>query len=139
MEALQRPSPTIPIMLDRERHLRMDLWAGFQAEHKLAELYGKKPEDVSILADFGNDRLTMTHVLVLLWAALRHEEPTLTLEQVGHLAQLSDLVRVRDAVIEAWNADYAGQANGQPAPAAAADAPLADSTGVTSGAADAST
>jgi hypothetical protein len=134
---MQRPSATISIRLDRERQLRLDLWAGFQAEQELAKLHNKRPDEVSILTDFSNDRLSMTHVLVLVYAALKHEDPDLTLEAVGHLVQLNDLYRVRDKVVEAWNANFVPETNGQTTEAASDPSPV--SAGATSGATDAST
>lgn len=82
----------VPIMLDRERNLRFDL----NAFANLEEAFGsidtalKNMEQGSVKA-----------VRAILWAALVHEDPTLTQQYIGSLLSVSELEAVAAKLTEA--------------------------------------
>jgi hypothetical protein len=137
MPELQRPTPLIPLTLDRARHLRLDAWALWTVEQELRLMYGKQ---ANVLDLFQQETLGMTEVLLLLWAALRHEDAALTLEQVGHLVDFGNFSEAREAVQEAFmvhvRARMEAQAAASPLVTTASPEPL---TGPASGAGDGST
>lgn len=45
--------------------------------------------------------MSVTDLRALFWACLRHEEPALTIETVGDLIGLNNLVTVKDALLRA--------------------------------------
>ena len=73
----------IPIHLDKPRHLLLDMRATRKVELALATLYGEKRVSLPKLLRQGDQ--SMTELVYLLWAALLHEEPTLTIERVESL------------------------------------------------------
>lgn len=106
---------TIPIMLDKERHL-LYTWAAFsKAELELKKLKGvpttalevfKNLTSLNTVDEHGNTevdftKVSMTDLLVLVWAGLLHEDPKLTLEKIGDNLLFSDLSRVLMAVTTA--------------------------------------
>jgi hypothetical protein len=93
--------PLIPITLDRPRHLRLGNPAIFQAEIELSKLWGKR---CSIFTTLGPD-VGVNDLSVILWQALLHEDPRLTLAYVQeHVMDLAKLPEIIDAVLQAWNA-----------------------------------
>lgn len=87
----------IPIELDRPRRLRFD----FNALASYEEATG-----TSVLGDGLEKSLgSATNIRALLWAALLHEEPELTQQQVGammHLGNVNELSeKLRDAIAQA--------------------------------------
>jgi hypothetical protein len=137
MPDLQRPTPLIPLSLDRERHLRLDAWALWQVEQELRLMYGKT---ANVLDLFQQETLGMTEVLLLLWASLRHEDAALTLEDVGHLVHFGNFAEAREAVQEAFMVHVRQRLEAQQAasPLVTTAAPD-ESNGPSSGAEDAST
>lgn len=79
-----RAVKTIPIHLDKPRHILLDLRAIYKTELALAKVYGEKR--VSLPKIFKAGDLSMTELLHLLWMGLLHEEPNLTLDQVAAMA-----------------------------------------------------
>ena len=78
--------PTVSIMLDKERHLLLD----FNALAEMERVTGK-----SVLQEATWDDISATDIRALIWAGLLHEEPDLTLEQVGamlHPGMVNDVV-----------------------------------------------
>jgi hypothetical protein len=93
--------PLIPITLDRPRQLRLDNRAIFQAERELSRLWEKRCSLFNVLA---ND-LGLNDLSVILWQALLHEDPRLTLADVqNELMDMAKLPEIIDAVLQAWNA-----------------------------------
>lgn len=94
--------PLIPIDLDRRRHLRLNNAAIFQAEIELSKLWGKK---VSLFQTLGtSETLGFNDLSVVLWQALVHEDPRLTLAQTQEVMDLGKLPQIIEAILAAWNA-----------------------------------
>lgn len=85
-------APTVPIMLDKPRQLRAD----FNALANIEEKTGKNTLNNEIWED-----ISAAHLRVLLWALLLHEDPTLTLEQVGAMMHPGNVMEIGKAVIQA--------------------------------------
>ena len=94
--------PSIPLTLDKPRHLRLDNRALFRCERELVQIWGTKTSMLSILMDLGNIRLN--DLAVMLWVGLLHEDPTLTLEETQDLMDFSKLSDILGAILQAWNA-----------------------------------
>lgn len=106
---------TIPIMLDKERHL-LYTWTSFmKAELELTKQKGVSTTALEVFRNMtsmtsadaeGNavidfTKVSMTDLLILVWAGLLHEDPKLSLEKVGDNLLFADLSRVLMAVSEA--------------------------------------
>lgn len=94
----------ITVKLDRVRELKYDLNAGAViAEH--GGLDEKNPNSLSNLR-------------LMLYAGLIHEDPDLTLEQVGAMARLRQLPKIAEAVSRALERDSADpeEAESKPRP-----------------------
>lgn len=89
----------VGIELDRSRRIRFDLNAAAEAEEwlgkKFLELFIWNGRPVFDAADSQEEKLEkmLRHygareIRALLWAGLRHEDPSLTLRQVGELVEL---------------------------------------------------
>ena len=100
--------PPVELVLDRPRHLRLDIWAVLTAERKMVEVWGKPVNILTIFAD----TLTLTDLTILLWAALEPEGVPLTLHEVQGLVSIDRLGDIMTAVMEAWNR---GMQSAQPA------------------------
>jgi hypothetical protein len=112
---------SVPITLDRERHLRLDLNAIVEFEQAAG---------ISIIKiDF--TALPMAHLRALLWACLLGEDPALTQQQVGEMIHVGNMAEMSEALGRVFGAsapepDKSADPNGSPAP----------STGSGSGASD---
>lgn len=82
----------IPIVLDRQRHLLLNLNAYCIAE----EITG-----VNYIQKTASGDLSMRDLRALLYAGLLHEDPKLTLSQVGEMVGADDFGAVGDAVLAA--------------------------------------
>lgn len=126
----EQPSvvPSVPLMLDKERHLRFTIPALLMAERELSRIWEKK---VSLFATIGSaEGLGLNDMQVLLWVALLHEEPGLTLLRVQDMMDLSKVGDYITAIYAAWNAAWPLA----PAQPEGAESPLAlTSTGSVSG------
>lgn len=74
---MSAPTRGIPIELDRKRHLRFPL---------------------GVLKDIAD---TDADVLTMIWLGLKHEDPELTIEQVGEIVDLEMLPTLTDALKKA--------------------------------------
>lgn len=83
-----------PIELDKERHLRYDLNALAEVE----DAFGSMGSAFAALRQG-----SMKAVRCLLWAGLLHEDPDLTLHDVGALVTMENLGTVSDAIMPAIN------------------------------------
>jgi hypothetical protein len=93
-----RAVPLIPVVLDHERHLLLDVWALYTAEQELRKSQGI---GFNLLSMFQGGGLGMTELLTLVWAGLRHEDPSLTLEATGHLIHPGNMGTVQEALGQA--------------------------------------
>lgn len=126
--------PGIPLMLDKERHLRLDIGGLLLAEREMERLWGREINLFTVIAS--PTGLGLNNVSILLWVALLPEDPALTLLRVQDLLNPSQIGDVVTALFAAWNAAWP-----LPVPDAEPPArPLASaSTGDDSGAPPAST
>lgn len=99
------------IILDKERHLRLDLNAMCLFE----EITGKS----LINANAAIDLQSAVNIRALLYACLKHEDPNLTLEQVGAMIHPGNMEYLADQLIRAY-----GQAMPEETETTEDDAPL---------------
>lgn len=124
-----RPTaPTVPITLDRERHLLLDFNAIAHAEEATRR---------NLLSTRTLMRVDATLLTALLWGALLHEDPQLTLADVRRLVTFRNVAAVNAAVNEALRLAFSepeeGESDADPL------APASLPAGSTSGASPAST
>jgi len=86
---------TVTIDLDRERVLRFD----FNALSLFEETTGLNSLDASIWG-----ALNAKNLRAMLWAALRHEDPSLTQEQVGSMLHSGNIAYITERITEAYKA-----------------------------------
>jgi hypothetical protein len=113
--------PLIPIQLDKERHLRLDLNAIIEIERetgdtiddafniflpvpKLAEDATPKQRAEAAKAIKERRLKLFPYCRLFLWAMMLHEDPKLTLAQVGGMIDMNSLINLRSAVVSAINA-----------------------------------
>ena len=132
----------VPVMLDKERHLRFDYAVIYGVEPHLSRVwgrdynfYGAMRNLVSAAAAGDPGALSLSNLSILLWQGCLHEDPQLTLEQVQQALPCTDwtaLMPLVGQVMAAWQAV-------SPPPVALTDMeetdsdPLDASTGVNSG------
>lgn len=85
--------PTVTILLDRERRLKMDL----NAMATFEEETGK-----SLLSGFNAAEINMRDIRTLLWVCLRHEDPALTQENVGAMVHAGNLQLASEAIVNVF-------------------------------------
>ena len=95
--------PSVPVVLDKERHLRLDNAALFRAERELSRLWGKRLSILQVLMD--PETLGMNDLSVLLWCGLLHEDADLALSQVQDAMQVANFAALLEALYAAWSAD----------------------------------
>lgn len=116
MTAGQTPAPTrgVPVVLDRERRLRFT----FATRRKMIEEMGGEER-------FLNEGLSGEKLIKVLWYGLRHEDASLTLEQLEELVDMENIGEVVDKLLRAMG--YKGKlvmtedSTANPPPAAAAE------------------
>jgi hypothetical protein len=84
------PTPTrgVPILLDRERHIRFSMGT----VRKLREELGENALEEGVAVDM---------LPRLMWYGLKHEDPELTVEQVEELVDLENLLDVMNVISQA--------------------------------------
>ena len=85
--------PEVPIVLDKERHLLMDLNAMVSFE----EATGK-----NIMQGIEPDSMTAGDLRALLWACLLHEDGTLKIEDVGKMIHTGNMGELSEKIAQAW-------------------------------------
>ena len=96
--------PGIPLMLDKERHLRLHIGSLLLAEREMERLWGR---EVNLLALIGSPGgLGLNNISILLWVALLDEDPSLTLLRVQDMVNPSQIGVVVTAIFDAWNAAW---------------------------------
>jgi len=94
---MSKINPAVTIFLDKERHLRMTMNAMVDFE----EMTGQKLTDPKTIESFSSN-MDIKHLRALLWALLRHEDKTLTVEQVGDLIEIQNMTELSTAIAAAW-------------------------------------
>jgi len=92
------PIPDVEIELDKVRSLRFDFNALRLAEKRMSEEWGKKTSVTSVL----NEDITVTDLTILVWAALKHQDKALTLDQVGAMLHPSRLAYIGEKIRDAF-------------------------------------
>ena len=90
-KAVRQPK-LVPIMLDKERHLKYDLNAFIELE----EAYGSIEQALNNLSSG-----KLKAVRALLWAGLIHEDETLTMKEVGSLMRFENMEEIAKKINEA--------------------------------------
>ncbi|MGE5553294.1 MAG: hypothetical protein ACM3XZ_05145 [Betaproteobacteria bacterium] len=90
-------APTAPIMLDRERHLLIN----FNTLALIEEKTGK-----NTLRSETWQNISASDLRVFLWACLLHEDPELTLEQVGAMLTMDKVAEITAALQAAASASF---------------------------------
>jgi len=98
--------PDVPVELDRLRHFRVDFRALIEIQDVLG---GHLPADGEVA------RLPIAKVRDVFAAALRHEDSSITPEQVGRYVTTANLKEVLAAFTEAWRLAM-GEGESQPRP-----------------------
>jgi len=105
---MPQPVPLIPITLDKERHLRFD----FNAICDFEQTSGRDFTALSV------ERVRASDLRILIWAALRWEDPTLTLEKVGGMINPQNMgeigAQIKKAVIAGMPEEKEGTGDGPP-------------------------
>ena len=90
------PGSGVKVKLDRERTLRFDM----NAQVRFEEITGENTLDAS----FWKKKITAKNTRALIWACLVHEDPSLTVEQVGSYLTPGNSPRVTNALNKAMEA-----------------------------------
>lgn len=93
------PVRSIPVMLDKERHLRFTLNAIIAIGERVSELRG---QEVTLEKILEGGTVPLKEFKILLWAALKHEDPGLTEDQVGDIVDVENLPRIQSAMEQAF-------------------------------------
>lgn len=129
----------IPIQLDKLRHLKLDLRALALAEREIARFWERK-ERLSIVQIFQSGDVGVADLCILLWAGLRHDDPSLTVDQAFTLASTVPVsvlsASMGQALREQMGVEAAASADGAPSdPSQPTTAAIpSNSTGSNSGA-----
>ena len=89
-----KAKPKILIMLDKKRHLLLDLNAMVAFE----DVTGK-----NLMQGLGANELTAKDFRALLWACLYHEDKDLTIEAVGGMIHSGNLDDITNNLAKAWD------------------------------------
>jgi len=127
--------PLVPLTLDKERFLRLDIAAMCNAERDLTEFWGKK---TSIYAALLENPISLNDLAIIVLHGLRHADATLSLPEVKGMLNHAPIADVLSAVTMAWtkaNQTAEDVPEGEPTQA---DPQTASWTGRSSGASPAS-
>ena len=122
--------PLVPLLLDKPRHLRLDIAALCNAERDLCEFWGK---DLSVYAALLKSPPSLNDMSILVLHGLRHEDPTLSLPEVRGMLNHSTIGEIFQAVTDAWTKATLPAEPRAEGDAAPADPPPTPSTGDSSG------
>jgi len=92
---MSKIKPAIPIQLDKERHILLDLNAMVEFE----ELTG-----ISLTKKVDTEKMGAKELRVLLWVCLIHEDENLTLKQVGTWINTGNMAEIAQRINEAFQA-----------------------------------
>jgi len=85
--------PVISIELDKPRNLKFDFAALMAFEKETGK---------NVLSDNVWQDMSATDLVTLLWAALKHEDKELTLEQVGSMIHFDNVAEISQKLQEAF-------------------------------------
>lgn len=109
-------NPALKIVLDKERHLLLDLNAMVAFQEETGKNLFKKEVAESLSKD-----MTPKDLRAMLWACLLHEEKTLKIEQVGSWIHQGNMEEIGRKLNEAWEVATPEAEEGEE------EAPLAES------------
>lgn len=90
---MNQVDPNITVILDKERHLRLDINAMVAFER----VTGK-----NLLRGLDLDKFSAIDLRTLLWACLKREDKELTEEAVGDMIHAGNMPTVIEKLTEAW-------------------------------------
>lgn len=96
-------NPEVEIVLDKPRHLLVSMGALLRFKKET----GKDPLKKEVMSQISEDLINRTlteDIFILIWACLRHEDKTLTIEQVEDAITPGNLGAVSDKLFEAFQA-----------------------------------
>lgn len=96
---VNKANPAVSIVLDKERHLLLDLNAMVAFE----EATGDNLFEDKVAKKLATS-MSPKDLRALLWACLIHEDDTLTLKQVGSWLRSDNMAEVAEKLIAAWGA-----------------------------------
>ena len=88
---MPQPVPLIPVKLDKERHLLFN----FNAICDFEQVSGRD------FTELKSGKIRCSDLRILIWAALKHEDPNLTLEGVGALIGPGNMAELAEQVKKA--------------------------------------
>jgi len=94
------PTNSIPIALDKERHIRFS----FNALCLLEDTLGLPISDIG---EALGGAVKLSTIRALLYAGLSDEDPAMTLRQAGALIETGRLTEIADAIRRAFEAAFA--------------------------------
>lgn len=97
---MSRLVPSVPVQLDKERHLRLDNAALLRAERELSRVWQRKISIIQVLIDPAT--LGLNDVSVLLYCGVLHEDPDVSLGQVQDAMTLQAFPGYVEALYKAW-------------------------------------
>lgn len=95
---MSKINPSVVIMLDKERHLKVD----FNALVTIEESTGKKITDPKVLKELITN-MSLKTFQIMLWALLLDEDDTLTFKQAGKLINPNNMAELAKKISEAWD------------------------------------
>src|SRR5262245_45188353 len=110
--------PLVPLTLDKERFLRLDIAAMCNAEMELTQFWGKKTSIYSALLE---NPISLNDLAIIVLHGLRQADPTLSLPEVKGMLNHVPIAEVIGAVTDAWT-----KANQTAEPPPEGDAALVD-------------
>jgi hypothetical protein len=122
--------PLIPLKLDKERYLRLDIGALCNAEMDLIAHWGK---DMSVYDALLHTPIRLNDLAILVLHGLRHADPTLSLPEVKGMLNHAAMPDVLEAVTLAWTKANQTALGAEEGVTAAADPQPVVSTGESSG------
>lgn len=96
---------TVPIQLDRERHLRLD----FNAARHYKRATGKSLFDAEIW-----NSVDVEEVVTMVWAMLIHEDKELSVDDVGAMIHPGNSAHVFECLLKSYTANTSEATEGQP-------------------------
>lgn len=102
---LDKAKPEIPIILDKQRHLLLDLNAMVAFE----EVTGK-----NMMQGLDAAKMTAKDFRAFLWASLLHDDKSLTLQDVGAMIHTGNMEDITNRLLEAWNVSMPEEESGDP-------------------------